>query len=62
VAELKTRETGASVAAFINAIDDEQRRRDCKTIAAMMAKVTRAKPKMWGPSKRVKSGRIDYSK
>ncbi len=50
MAELKTKTTGASVAAFINAIDDEQRRKDCKTIAAMMKKVTGAKPKMWGPS------------
>ncbi len=50
MAELKTKATKASVSAFINAIDDEQRRKDCKAVAAMMQKATGAKPKMWGPS------------
>ena len=31
MAELKTKVTKASVAQFINAIDDEQRRKDCKS-------------------------------
>lgn len=35
---------------FINAIEDEQRRKDCKAIAAIMQKATTAKPSMWGPS------------
>jgi hypothetical protein len=50
MAELKTKKTGASVAEFISAIDDEQRRKDCRTIASMMQKATGARPKMWGPS------------
>ena len=50
MAELKTQKTGASVATFLNSIADEQRRKDCKTIAAMMQRVTGASPKMWGPS------------
>lgn len=50
MAELKTKPTGASVAAFINTIDNPQRRRDCKIIASVMQKATGAKPKMWGPS------------
>ncbi len=50
MAELKTQKTNASVSKFINAIDDEQRRKDCKAIAAMMQKATKAKPRMWGPS------------
>ena len=50
MAELKTRQTNASVAKFINAIEDDQRRKDCKAIAAMMRKATNAKPRMWGPS------------
>jgi hypothetical protein len=50
VAELKTQKTNASVSQFINAIEDDQRRKDCKAIAAMMQKATKAKPKMWGPS------------
>ena len=50
MAELKTKKTDASVSAFINAIDDEQRRKDCKAIAAIMQKATKAKPRMWGTS------------
>ncbi len=50
MAELKTQRTNASVAKFINAIEDDQRRKDCKAIAAMMQKATKAKPRMWGPS------------
>src|SRR5688500_7036439 len=50
MAELKTRATGASVSAFINAIEDDERRKDCKTIAALMQKATKSKPKMWGSS------------
>ena len=50
MAELKTRKTGASVAEFLNSIDDEQRRRDCKAIASVMQAATRSKPKMWGDS------------
>ena len=50
MAELKTRETTASVAAFLNAIPDEQRRKDCKAIAALMRKATGNSPKMWGSS------------
>ena len=50
MAELKTKKTDASVAAFVNAIDDEQRRKDCKAIAAIMQKATKAKPRMWGTS------------
>ena len=50
MAELKTKKTGASVSKFLNAIDDEQRRRDCKAIASIMQKATGAKPQMWGES------------
>lgn len=50
MAELKTRATSASVTQFINAIDDEARRKDCRTLVAMMTKATGAKPKMWGPA------------
>ena len=42
MAELKTKATKASVSQFINAIADEQRRKDCKAIAAMMQKATKA--------------------
>lgn len=50
MAELKTKATAASVSQFINAIPDEQRRKDCKEIAGMMRKATKAKPRMWGSS------------
>jgi hypothetical protein len=47
MAELKTKPTGQSVAQFI-AAQDEQRREDCATLAALMEKATGAPPKMWG--------------
>lgn len=50
MAELKTKKTGASVSEFINAIADDRRRKDCKTIAAIMQKATKSKPRMWGSS------------
>jgi hypothetical protein len=50
MAELKTKETSASVAKFLSAIPDEQRRKDCKAISAMMRKATGKAPKMWGTS------------
>ena len=46
----KTRPTGASVTAFVNAVENDTRRRDARTLLAMMKKVTGEKPKMWGPS------------
>ncbi len=49
-AELKTKPTADSVAKFLAAIPDKDDRADCKKIADMMAKVTKAKPKMWGSS------------
>lgn len=50
MAELKTKANTASVPKFINAIDDEQKRADCKTLLSMMARATKAKPVMWGPA------------
>jgi len=50
VAENKTQATGASVAAFINSIDDKQQRADARKVAAMMRKATGKSAKMWGPS------------
>ena len=50
MAELKTKENDASVADFLAAIDDDQRRADAMAVAAMMESVTKTKPKMWGAS------------
>ena len=50
MAELKTQATKESVTKFVNQIADEERRKDCKTLVAMMSKSTKAKPVMWGPA------------
>ena len=50
MSDLKTKPTAASVNAFINAIDDERKREDARAVAAMMAEITNAPPKMWGSS------------
>jgi hypothetical protein len=46
----KTAETQASVAEFVDAIDDAQKRVDAKTIIRLMQRATGRKPKLWGPS------------
>src|SRR5687768_7946442 len=48
MAEMKTKPTTASVGAFLETIDDPQRRDDAIAVAAMMRQVTKAEPKMWG--------------
>ncbi|MDH3747029.1 MAG: DUF1801 domain-containing protein [Gammaproteobacteria bacterium] len=48
MAELKTKPTKASVSAFIDAIEDGQKKKDAKKIAAMMRKATGRRAKMWG--------------
>ena len=50
VTELKTRETDASVDAFVNAVENERRRADTRTVLAIMERVTGETPKMWGDS------------
>lgn len=50
MAENKTKATGASVTAFINSIDDKQKRADARKVAAMMRKATGKRAKLWGPS------------
>jgi len=50
MAENKTKPTKQSVTAFINGIDDKQKRADVKTVAAMMRKATGARAVMWGPA------------
>lgn len=49
-AENKTKPTRASVTAFINAVENQTRKRDAKTLLAMMKEITGEKAKMWGPS------------
>ena len=49
-ADIKTKVNDASVTAFLNKIDDEQKRKDSFEIVKIMKQVTKEKPKMWGPS------------
>jgi len=50
MAELQTRETDDSVTQFIASIADDQKRADAEAILALMRKITRKPPKMWGSS------------
>ncbi|MEO6453922.1 MAG: DUF1801 domain-containing protein [Ginsengibacter sp.] len=50
LAEIKTKETSASVEDFINNIKDEQKPKDSFVILEMMKKATGEDPKMWGNS------------
>jgi len=49
-ANLKTQPTASSVAAFLDGIGDEQRRKDAFTVLGLMKRATKAEPKMWGGS------------
>ena len=50
MAENKTRFTGASVEDYIALKASAQQRADCRELMALLTKVTRQKPRMWGPS------------
>ncbi len=50
MSDLKTRKTGASVRAFIDAIDDEQKRKDANELLRLMRKITGKRGAMWGDS------------
>ena len=50
MAENKTKPTRASVEGYLDAIEDETRRKDCDFLVKLMTKITRSGPQMWGPS------------
>lgn len=50
MADIQTKPTQAPVEEFLNAVKDESVREDCRIIAEMMRKATKASPRMWGPS------------
>lgn len=50
MAELKTKQNSASVAAFLAVIDDPQQRSDARKIAALMRAASGSRAKMWGTS------------
>ncbi|HZI78725.1 MAG TPA: DUF1801 domain-containing protein [Vicinamibacterales bacterium] len=48
MAQNKTIPTAVSPSAFIDQLSDEQRRKDCKALVALMREATGHPPKMWG--------------
>jgi hypothetical protein len=50
VAEPKTRPTGVSVEKHIAGLANEQLRSDAQALVALMRRVTKKEPRMWGPS------------
>lgn len=50
MAEIKTKQTDASVMKFINAVPNAQKRADSLTLIEIMREITKHEPKMWGPS------------
>lgn len=49
-AELKTKKNDGDVEKFLNSVQDEQRRKDTKTVTRLMEEITKEKPVMWGAS------------
>jgi hypothetical protein len=50
IAKVKTRPNDASVALFLDGVADERRRKDALAVLALMKKITKTEPKMWGGS------------
>lgn len=48
--EAKTKQESTSVAAFINALTDEQVKADCKALVKLMKDLSGHEPAMWGGS------------
>jgi hypothetical protein len=60
MAENKTKATGASVEDYIASRANEQQRKDCVALMALLKKITGEPAKMWGPSI-VGYGRYQYT-
>ena len=50
MSKLKTKPTEVSAESHIAAITKEEQRNDARTLLALMRRVTRQEPRMWGPS------------
>ena len=50
MAQPKTKPNDASVSEYLDAIQDDTRRRDCRELDGMMSRLTGQGPKMWGAS------------
>ncbi|MCP5092520.1 MAG: DUF1801 domain-containing protein, partial [Gammaproteobacteria bacterium] len=48
MAENKTKPSKVSVTAFMNSIEDKQKRLDARKVAAMMREATGSRARMWG--------------
>jgi hypothetical protein len=48
MAKAKTRPRAASVAAYLAAIEDPERRKDCRAVAALMRAASGARAERWG--------------
>ncbi len=49
-ADIKTKVNNASVTAFLNKVEGDQKRKDSFEILKIMKQVSKMEPKMWGPS------------
>ena len=45
---LKTKVNNKHVLAFLDAVDNEQKQKDCKNLVSMIQEITELEPKMWG--------------
>jgi hypothetical protein len=50
MAELKTQKNKLSVKRFLDSIEEPVKRKDCKTLENLMARITGCKAEMWGSS------------
>ena len=50
MADIKTKKNDASVAAFLETVEDPKKREDARRVMALMEEITGEKPKMWGTS------------
>ncbi len=50
MAELKTKLNDANVVSFLQSVNDEKRKLECMTVLALMKKITKVEPSMWGDS------------
>ncbi len=48
MAKLKTKPTKIKVSSFLDKVEDEKKRKDCRELVALMRSVSGINPKMWG--------------
>jgi len=50
MAELKTKATDVDVSAFVKRVNDATKRADSEALIALLRKVTKEEPRLWGPT------------